>query len=63
MPETLTPEQFAMIIQKERPHLIEIQQHIEEVQYGTVTVEIVVRAGVPNKMEFVEKKTWLKDKT
>jgi len=58
----LTPDQFAELIRKAKPHLIKIEEEIEKVDYGTIEVKLSVRAGVIEKMEFVESRVWLRPK-
>lgn len=60
--DKLSPEQYAAIVEQEKPHLIEIENHVDGLQFGTLTIEVEVRAGKVMKMAFVEKKTWLRDK-
>ncbi len=62
-PLALTPEQFAEMIRDSKPYLIELENHVQGVSYGTVEVKIEVRAGVVEKMNFFNSKTWLRDKT
>lgn len=59
---SLTPEEYAHIVQQNKPHLIEIENHAQELQYGDMAVLLTVRAGVVIKMEFTESKTWLRPK-
>lgn len=62
MIETLTPDQYAEIIKINKPHLVEIEEHAQSLQYGKMVITLEVRAGVVNKMEFHETKTWLSPK-
>jgi len=58
-----SPEALAMILKKSKPHLIEIDQKCQTLEYGTITVEMTVRAGVVAKMEYIEtRKTWMAPK-
>jgi len=58
----LALEEYARIIQENKPHLIEIENHAEELQYGEMEVVFTIRAGVVQKMEFHDTKTWLRPK-
>ena len=55
-------QDFANVIAQRKPHLVEIEQRISAMEYGEMEVILVVRAGVVEKMEFVNRKTWLRDK-
>lgn len=52
----------ANVIAQRKPHLIEIEQRVHDLEYGTLEVVIVVRSGTVEKMEFINRKTWLRDK-
>ena len=55
-------EQIIEIFEREKPHLIRIEDEVEDVGYGDITIELRVRAGRVERMEFVRKaKTWLRD--
>lgn len=46
-----------------KPHLLAIEDAIQNIQHGEVTVRIEVRGGNVEKMQFIdEKKNWLRDK-
>lgn len=62
MTDIQTLDQFAEIIRKAKPYLIEIENEVQSVGYGDIEVIITVRAGVVQRMQFVKKATWLKDK-
>lgn len=55
-------QDFANVIAQRKPHLIEIEQRISDLEYGEMEVVLVIRAGVVEKMEFINRKTWLRDK-
>ncbi len=63
MPGALTPEQYAEMIQKSKPYLVKVEEAVSEAEYGVVELSLTVRAGVVEKIEFVQRKRWLKDKT
>lgn len=50
------------MIEDAKPYLVEVENHVEGLQYGTLEVKLYVRAGVVAKMEFTETRTWLKEK-
>jgi hypothetical protein len=58
----LAPEEYARIIEQQKPHLIEIENHVSELEYGELSITLTVRAGVVAKMEFHDSKTWLRPK-
>lgn len=60
--ENLAPEQYAQIIQENKPHLIEIENVAEELDYGIMEITLTVRAGVVVKMDFHNSKTWMRPK-
>lgn len=64
---TLTVEQEALIVQaiKERkPYLLKIEETVTEVQHGSIVVEIMIRNGSVDKMNFKEvDKSWLREKS
>lgn len=53
---------LANLIQQRKPYIPELEQRIHDLEFGTLEVVVHVRAGVVEKMEFVSKKTWLRDK-
>jgi hypothetical protein len=59
----LAPEEYAQMIQENKPHLIEIESHAAEIEYGEMVITFTVRAGVVQKMEFHDTKTWLRPKS
>lgn len=62
LPEfSITQFEFTKLTE-DKPHLVEVEQRIAKLGYGTITVEMTVRAGVVTKMEFVEKEKWLSPK-
>lgn len=58
----LSPEEFAQMIKDHKPYLIQLEEMARVLQYGQVEVTIHVRAGEVEKMEMIEKKTWLRKK-
>lgn len=58
----LTPDQYAELIKLTKPHLIEIEDRVKEVEYGELDVKLTVRAGVIEKMNFYENKVWMRPK-
>lgn len=59
----MSPEEFAALVLKNKPHLIEIEDKAKDVNYGEMQVNLTVRAGNIVKMQFWSGSTWLKDKT
>lgn len=60
----LTPDEFAEMIRQQKPYLMELEERAEKIGYGTIIVEITVRAKVVEKMEFIEsKQIWMKPKS
>lgn len=62
MTDKMTPEEFAALVLKNKPHLIEIEDRAKEIDYGEIQINVTVRAGVIQKMQFWSGKTWLRDK-
>lgn len=62
MSEKMTPEEFAALVLKNKPHLVEIEDAVKDIQYGEIQINMTVRAGVIQKMQFWSGRTWLKDK-
>lgn len=56
----LTPDQYAELIKLTKPYLLELEERVESIQFGTIEIRIEVRAGVVEKMTFFSGKTWLK---
>jgi hypothetical protein len=56
------PKEFVIhALQTEFPYLLELQRILSEINFGTVTVEIKVRGGKAEQMEFYnEKRSWLR---
>ncbi len=62
----LTLDQEAMIakaIRLKKPYILAIEDTARELQYGTMEVQMEVRAGAIEKMSFFNKKTWLREKS
>lgn len=58
----LTPDEYAQIMKESKPHLIEIEDRVSEVQNGEIDIRLYVRAGVVAKMSFFKNSTWIKEK-
>lgn len=63
----LDQERIKVILNKTKPHLIEIEKQLQDSMkmtgYGSLTIEIDFRSSVVNKMKFIKGATWLKDNT
>ena len=63
----LTPEQeaqIAQVIKARKPYLLAIEEKVTEVQFGSILVEVAVRNGSVDKMDFKEiNKSWLREKS
>lgn len=60
----LSPTEFAQIMERNKPHLIRLEEEVARVDYGTVNIELNVRAGKVVGMEFIEvRKKWLPPKS
>lgn len=59
----LTPDEYAQVIKTNKPYLVEIEDQVQEVQYGDIDVKLSVRAGQVEKMTFLKGKVWLRDKS
>jgi len=60
--EKLSCEEFAQIIAKQKPYLIEIERIVEEINYGDLDLKLSVRAGVVEKMVITKGAIWLRNK-
>jgi hypothetical protein len=58
----LTPDEYAEMMKINKPHLIEIEEKVAEVQNGEIEIRLFVRAGVVAKMAFFKTATWIKEK-
>ena len=59
----MSPEDFAQMIMENKPYLIELENNVAGLDFGTIEVVFTVRAGIVEGMEFVERrKKWLKPK-
>jgi len=59
----LTPQQIEQLtahIFQAKPHLTKIEEEINKVGFGTIQVQMTVRAGVIEKMEFFETRSWIR---
>jgi hypothetical protein len=56
------PKEYVIqTLQTEFPYLLELQRILSEINYGNVTLDITVRGGKAEKMEFYnEKRSWMK---
>lgn len=62
MTNPTTPEEYAALLRQLKPHLVELEERIMSVEYGSIDLRIEVRAGKAVKMTFIEGRTWLADK-
>lgn len=62
MSEKMTIEQIAEAMQKNKWHLIEIEDTIQKTNYGVVDVRMDIRAGKVEKITFLNQKTLLAPK-
>lgn len=51
------------ILKAKKPYLVEIENLIKTLEYGQLELVIHARAGEVEKMELVNRKTWLKPKS
>lgn len=60
----LTPYQYAEMIRKNKPYILEIEEHVDKLPggYGSIEVKIEVRAKEVEKMSFFNQETWLRPK-
>ncbi len=61
----LTPEQEVLIanaIKTKKPYILALEEVAQDIQYGTMEVQMEVRAGSIEKMAFFNKKIWLREK-
>ncbi len=67
MDVVLTTQQEAMIvdaIKARKPYLLRIEEEVEKVNFGSILLEVNVRNGSVDKMDFKEiNKTWLREKS
>ncbi len=59
----MNPEDYAQMIQENKPYLIELENKAQQLDYGTIELRMTVRAGVVVRMDFKSEQTWMKDKT
>lgn len=63
LPSDTTAEDFAKYIAENKPHLIEIEEEIQNMgNYGEIEVKINIRGGRVEKLSFWKGRTWLRDK-
>lgn len=61
----LTPEQeqeIADAIRNKKPYILVLEEVASNLNYGTMEVQMEVRAGAIEKMTFFNRKIWMKDK-
>ena len=58
----MTEAEFVKLFKLTRPHLIRIEEEAERVGFGTIQISMEVRNNIVKKIEFFEKRTWLRDK-
>lgn len=56
----LTPEQYAQIVEQNKPHLIAIEEQIMQTDNGSIELKIDVRQGTVNKITFFNQRYWFK---
>jgi hypothetical protein len=59
----LRPALLIQILHQAKPYLKAIEEQAQEIGHGKLELELTVRAGEVEKMEFVNRKTWLRKKT
>jgi hypothetical protein len=62
MIEKYTLDEYASMMRTNKPYLIAIEELVEKMQYGTAELKMEIRAGVVEKMESTNHKTWLRPK-
>lgn len=60
MEEKLTPEQYAQIVEQNKPHLIAIEDQIMRHPDGSIELKLDVRQGIVNKITFFTSSYWFK---
>lgn len=61
MQETkLTAEQYAQIVEQNKPHLIAIEEQIMKTGDGSVELKIDIRSGIVNKITFFNSQYWFR---
>lgn len=56
--------QIAQVIKARKPYLLRIEEEVTKVQFGSILVEVAVRNGAVDKMDFKEvNKSWLREKS
>jgi len=62
-PQDLPAEDFAKWVIENKPHLLEIENEIQEMgKYGKIEIKINIRGGNVEKLEFWKGRTWLRDR-
>lgn len=55
--------QIAEAMKKRKPYLIAIEEEVQRIQHGSVTIEIYVRSGSVDKLEYKDaKRSWIREK-
>jgi len=50
------------IIKQTKPYLSEIENHVQQIPHGTIDLKLTVHGNVVEKIEFIEHKTWVRQK-
>ena len=58
----LTPEQYDALVTSAKPHVTKLEEEISRIQYGEIELKMTVRAGVIERMDFIERKQWMRQK-
>lgn len=58
----LTPELITEIFKREKPHLVLLETEARKMEFGTLQVNITVRAGEVEKMEITRTIAWLRER-
>lgn len=56
------PQLLRLVLLQIKPYMRAIEERCEQVDYGTVSLTLHVRAGEVEKMEVEEKHVWLRQK-
>lgn len=60
----ISEEAIIQVIKSKKPYLFAIDAKVSDVQFGSILVEVVVRNGSVDKMDFKEiNKSWLREKS
>lgn len=59
---TLTPELLKQLFERDKPHLLVIEEEAKRLEYGQLEIVFKVRAGVIDSMEIMTKiKNWKRE--